>query len=75
MAPMGSTTGDSRLLAARSPSSSKTAPPRAEAGIRKQWSAPVKRRSMWGATRPTKLITPTKATLMAAIRVHSPMLM
>ena len=71
---MGSTAGDSSSLAARSPSSSSAAPPRAEAGIRKGWSAPVKRRSMWGATSPTKLTTPTKATLTAAMRVHSAML-
>ena len=60
--PIGNTVPGMMTLLATEADDSSSAPNTAEAGSRCRWSSPTSMRAMWGATRPTKPIVPTKAT-------------
>ena len=65
--PMGSSVGENRVRAAVSHSSRKIAPAKADTGISRLWSGPVRKRTAWGTIKPTKPIVPQKHTLIAVI--------
>src|SRR5439155_25774242 len=56
--PTGSSAGPSIVRASVSAQVRKAPPPRNEAGRRRRWSGPSRRRSRWGTIKPTKPIMP-----------------
>ena len=62
------------MRAAISQTTTKAAPSSADAGISTRWSAPAKRRTIWGASSPTKLRSPAKLTAAPASRVGTVLL-
>src|SRR5690606_25148687 len=65
MTPTGISTGAAIVRAAVSVTSRNTAPPSMDAGRRRRWSLPQRRRTAWGTINPMKPITPQAATVAA----------
>ena len=65
--PTGNTMGERIVLARISDVSKNTPPNKAEAGIRNRSSLPVRRRTIWGTTSPTKAIIPKNETDTAVV--------
>lgn len=77
MMPTGISSGRTASRAPTSIQIIKTAPHRADRGIRRRWSAPTTDRTRWGMTSPTKPMQPLTATAEAVSRAggqdeHSP---
>ena len=66
--PSGTSAGSAIVRAARSPTTSSTAPPRAEATTSTRWAGPTTMRTRWGTTRPTNRMMPLTATAAAVSR-------
>jgi hypothetical protein len=62
MTPTGNSLGEMIVLATVSAAIRKTAPPKAETGIKRRWSEPRTILPRWGTIRPTNPIRPEKET-------------
>ena len=69
--PTGMLTGESIVLPTASETISNKAPVTAEKGRRNLWSLPTSIRAIWGATSPTKPITPVKLITADVIKTEA----